>query len=94
MGLARLIFGIKPRCVWDHVSDAERQSGTLKLETDGRFRLGPLCFDQNTSIDNTSIGGATVNKRAGVGEVLSVDGPGVMVRVKYDAGRWMCQRIV
>lgn len=85
---------IVPEVVWDYVSDLERQTGALKLESDGRFQLGPLCFDQSCWLDEADFGEVTVNKRAGHGEVLSVDGPGVMVRLKFCDGRWMCQRRV
>lgn len=65
--------------------------GPLKLHQDGSYSFGTMRFDQRCSFQGTNVGGAVVNKKAGVGEELKIDTPyGEQLRFKFDANRWWC----
>ena len=95
MGLLTMLFGgaespqAERAAAWRELSHLPQSVGPLTLESDGSFGVGPLSFDQSCSLQNTNIGGAAVNKAAGINQVLAIDTPrGQKLRFRFDGQTW------
>ncbi len=63
-------------------------AGGLELHANGNFSLGPITFDQSSSLEGTTIGNVVVNKRGGAKEVLHIATSEVSRRFKFDGQVW------
>ena len=57
---------------WKKVLEPLFSCGPVVLRTNGNFKVRTVEFDQLTVIDNCQIADSMVEKRAGVGEILTV----------------------
>lgn len=89
MGLLASLFGCASQVNWQRCNVVPHTVGPLTLHEDGTYAFGPFRFDQATSLEQTKIGGAMVNKPSGEGETLRIDTPaGQRLLFRFEQGSW------
>jgi hypothetical protein len=72
---------------WKNVGSAG-ELGPVSFDSDGGFAYAGIRFDQGSSLESCHFGEATVNKRPGEGETLTIETAEAVHQLRYVAGVW------